>query len=208
MVYLSIIGCSSNVYSSHDADAWPGILGQLAAVCADAARVDSLGNPRGVHAHEQGRAASLDCAHLHFGHARHAAHAADVCHLLCPVLRVRHFAYARFQVDGVRCGVHHQLRRLLCRNLSLGLAVHSARSIRGSRGAGLFASADIFVHCDAASRQAYSAGDGQRDHHAGQGHVAGVCHRRGGDVLDGQGAGCLASEHGAVCDCGADLLGL
>ena len=64
------------------------------------------------------------------------------------------------------------------------------------------------VYRDAAGRQAYSAGDGQRDHHAGQGHVAGVCHWRGRDVLDGQGAGCLASEHGAVCDCGADLLGL
>ena len=40
---------------------------------------------------------------------------------------------ARFQVDGVRRGVHHQLRRLLCRDLSLGPAVHSARPIRGSR---------------------------------------------------------------------------
>ena len=45
----------------------------------------------------------------------------------CPVLRVRHFAHARFQVDGVRRSVHHQLRRLLCRDLSLGPAVHSAR---------------------------------------------------------------------------------
>ena len=36
----------------------------------------------------------------------------------------------------------------------------------------------------------------------------GVCHRRGRDVLDGQGAGRLAGEHGAVCDCGAHLLGL
>ena len=61
---------------------------------------------------------------------------------------------------------------------------------------------------DAAGRQAHFAGDGQRDHHAGQGHVAGVCHRRGRDVLDGQGAGRLAGEHGAVCDRGADLLGL
>ena len=45
----------------------------------------------------------------------------------------------------------------------------------------------FFVHCDAAGCQAYSAGDGQRDHHAGQGHVAGVCHWRGRDVLDRQG---------------------
>ena len=179
MVYLSIIGCSSNVYSGHDADAWPGILGQFAVVCADAAGVDSAGNPRGVYAHEQNRAASLDCAHLYLGHARHAAHAADVCHLLCPVLRVWHFAHARFQMDGVRRSVHHQLRRLLCRDLSLGPAVHSSRSIRGCRGAGLLAHADVSVYRDAAGRQAYSACDGQRDHHAGQGHVAGVCHWRG-----------------------------
>ena len=41
MVCLSIIGCSSNVYSGHDADAWPGFLGQFAVVCADAVGVDS-----------------------------------------------------------------------------------------------------------------------------------------------------------------------
>ena len=178
-VCLSIIGCSSNVYSGHDADAWPGILGQFAAVCADAAGVDSAGNPRGVYAHEQNCAASLDRAYLYFGDAWHAAHATDVRHLLCPVLRVRHLAHARFQMDGMRRGVHHQLRRLLCRDLSLGLAVHSARPIRGSRGAGLLAHADVSVYRDAAGRQAHFAGDGQRDHHAGQGHVAGVCHWRG-----------------------------
>ena len=38
--------------------------------------------------------------------------------------------------------------------------------------------------------------------------LANVCHRRGRDVLDGQGAGRLAGEHGAVCDRGTDLLGL
>ena len=38
----------------------------------------------------------------------------------------------------------------------------------------------FFVHRDAASCQTHFAGDGQRDHHAGQGHIAGVCHRRGG----------------------------
>ncbi|MFR7733766.1 MAG: amino acid ABC transporter permease [Collinsella sp.] len=53
MVCLSIIGCSSNVYSGHDADAWPGFLGQFAVVCADAVGVDSAGNSRGVYAHSK-----------------------------------------------------------------------------------------------------------------------------------------------------------
>ena len=82
------------------------------------------------------------------------------------------------------------------------------RIVLPQAGAGHDQAPDLLQGDAAAGDQAHPAAHGQRDHHAREGHVAGVLHRRGRDVLHGQGPGGLAGKHGAVCHRGRAVLGV
>ena len=94
---------------------------------------------------------------LHLDHARHPADAADVRDLLHAVLRLWHQPDHGQQVVRDHLCLHHQLRRLLRRDLPLRHPVHPARPVRGRRGPRLLPGPDLRAHRVAAGRQAHPA---------------------------------------------------